>query len=144
LLSVLMVVGIATLPHYMVRVLQAIPSKYLMLQFGFVTIFIVSMVLYWSLQVPKTAQVALGLMRAFLSIAVGSTVAPISLFGLQSLSVAIRAKTTIDIALTTPLRETTESGATVTIVAMIAAYFAFREFYSVKTYEYEHGISTDI
>ena len=79
-----------------------------------------------------------------MSIAVGSAVvAPVGLFGLQSLSVATRTNTSI-VVTWMPLKTTTESGAVVAIAALIVAYFALREFNAIRKYEYEHGLSREI
>jgi hypothetical protein len=143
-LAILLVIGVAALPQYVVRILETIPAKFLLLQVGLLLIFVLTILLYWFLRMPKVAQVALGLLRACLSIAVGSVVAPVGLFGLQSLSIATRAKNTIDLTWTAPVKTTTESGAIVAIVAILAACFAFREFHKARKYEYEHGISDEI
>jgi hypothetical protein len=144
-LVILLVIGIAALPQYVVRMLDSIPAKYLLLQVGLLLIFIIAILLYWSLRIPKVAQVALGLFRACLSIAIGSgVVTPIGLFGLQSIAITTRASTSIDITRTVPLRTTTEGGAALAIVALIAACFAFLEFYRIRKYEFEHGLLREI
>jgi len=139
-LAVLMIIGIAVLPQSVAQVLEEIPAKFLLAQAGLILIFILAIVLYWSLQVPTTAKVASGLLRTCLSIATGSIVAPVGVFGLQSLSVATHSKTAINITWAT----SSMSAAAVAIVAIFAACFALLEFRRARMFEYEHQISASI
>ena len=69
LLALLMIVGTVALPQTVERILQPIPIKFLLCQIGLALIFIAALLAYWSSQLPKTARVALGLLRTCLGIA---------------------------------------------------------------------------
>lgn len=90
ILIVLMLIAVAVLPDWIGFLLKSIPVKFLLAQIGLLLIFIAAIFAYWTLQAPHTAQVALGLMRACVGIAVSSATTPFTLFGLQDLSIAVK------------------------------------------------------
>jgi hypothetical protein len=140
LLFVLLIVGCAALPQAMVRVFAPIPAKFFLLQIGLMLTCIAVILAYWSLQLPKTARVALGLLRSCLCIATASVATPFSFFGLKSLSVAVTGRANVDFVRDTSLQPVFAVG----IVALIVAYCALREYHSARLYEYEHGLARDI
>jgi hypothetical protein len=140
LLAAALVTCAVLLPQEVVDLLQPISVKFLLSEIGLMLISIAAILAYWSLQVPKTASVALGLLRACLCIATASISTPFSFFGLQSLAVAIGKTATVNVSW-----DRSSSPAFITgIVALVIAYFALREYRQARLYEYVHGLSSEI
>ena len=83
---------------------------------------------------------ALGLMRACLCFATGSIATPFSILGLQSLSLAIQGKATVNLE----WRASLGPSSTVFSVAIIAALLAFREYFKIRIFEYSNGLAREI
>lgn len=135
LLALVLIFGAIELPQRTERLLDPIPVKFLLLEIGLAVIAVAGFLVYWSFQLPRTARVALGLLRACIGFTAAAIATPFSFLGIQNLSLAINQKVTISIAWDTSINPAFAVG----IVALLVAAFSLREYREARTYEHLHG-----
>jgi hypothetical protein len=140
LLLLALIVGAVVIPDRMLLFLEPVPVKCLLVGIFLILIIVLAVIVYWALQEPRTARVVLGLMRACLGIATGSVIAPVGTFGLHNVSIAVGGSVTFNATWSCFSWQVFCAFFT----ALLAACFAFVEYRSVKTYEYEHGLITHL
>jgi hypothetical protein len=140
LLASVLIVGVIELPQKVQSLLEAIPIKFILIEIGIVLIVVMAMFVYWSFQLPRAARVALDFFRACLGFTAVSLATPFGFLGLQSLSVAINQRATINITWDTSLKPAFIMGT----VALVMAYLSLREYRDIRVYEYTHGLSSGI
>jgi uncharacterized membrane protein len=138
--AIFLIVAAIALPQTVERLLTPVPAKFLAILIGLVLISILSSIAYWSFQLPRTARVALGLLRACLAFTATSIATPFSIFGLQSLSLVINQRASLNINWNTSL----SPSAAIVAVTLTIAFFSLREYRNARIYEHAHGLSDEI